>query len=183
MGPRWLPAAAVTLLAAALAWLNRGERVALDIGVATFYRAPLTVILFLAFLAGMLSMLWLSLRHDRRVRDELRRHGLLQPAAPPASAASAWGPTREPAPARGEERTAASPHAEDSALARDEERTVAYAHDEERTAAYPHHEERTAMLPRDEERTVAYPREEERTAYPRDEERAIGYRRLDEDPA
>ncbi|HEX6373902.1 MAG TPA: hypothetical protein VF006_33545 [Longimicrobium sp.] len=106
---RWLPAAAVTVFAAGLAWLNRGERVALDVGVATFYRAPLTVVLFLAFLAGMLSMLLLSLRHDRRVRDELRRHGLLQPGEPAAPAASAWGVAREPAPARDDERTIAYP--------------------------------------------------------------------------
>lgn len=191
MGSRWLPAAAVTLLAAVLAWLNRGERVALDLGVATFYRAPLTVVLFLAFLAGMLSMLWLSLRHDRRVRDELRRHGLLQPAAPPAFAASAWGPAREPAPAQ--EQAPALPRAE--GLARDEERTAAFSSgeeertaafssgEEERTAAYPLHGEHTSVLPRDEERTVAYPGDEERTAHSRDEERTIGYPRLDEDRA
>jgi hypothetical protein len=80
--PRWLPAAAVTVFAAALAWLNRGERVALDVGMFTLYRAPLAVVLLLVFLAGMLAMLLLSLRHDRRVRDELRRHGLLQPREP-----------------------------------------------------------------------------------------------------
>ncbi|HEX2206598.1 MAG TPA: hypothetical protein VHG93_02890, partial [Longimicrobium sp.] len=58
-GSRWLPAAAVTLFAAALAWLNRGETAVLHLGIATFYRAPLIVLLFLAFLAGMLAMLWL----------------------------------------------------------------------------------------------------------------------------
>ena len=37
-------------------------------------------------------MLLLSLRHDRRVREELRRRGLLQPAEPARPvAASAWG--------------------------------------------------------------------------------------------
>ena len=99
--PRWLPAAAVTVFAAALAWLNRGERVALDVGIATFYRAPLTVVLFLAFLAGMLSMLALSLRQDRRLRDELRARGILDlPARPAVSAASAppeWPRQQEPA--------------------------------------------------------------------------------------
>lgn len=95
---RWLPIAAVTLLAAAFTWLNRGERVAVDVGVVHFYRAPLTMVAFLAFLAGMLSMLLLSLRHDRRLREELRARGLLEPAAPPpAPAASAWGVAREPA--------------------------------------------------------------------------------------
>jgi uncharacterized integral membrane protein len=93
--PRWLPAAAVVLLAAALAWLNRGERVALNLGFATFYRAPLTIILFLAFLAGMLAMLWLGLRQDRWMREELRARGILDiprrpPAPVPAPAAPAW---------------------------------------------------------------------------------------------
>jgi HAMP domain-containing protein len=93
--PRWLPAAAITVFAAGITWLNRGERVALDVGITNFYRVPLTVVLFLAFLAGMLSMLWLSLRQDLRVREELRARGLLdvpaRPAAPaPAPAAAAW---------------------------------------------------------------------------------------------
>ncbi|HEY0016717.1 MAG TPA: hypothetical protein VGC13_10375 [Longimicrobium sp.] len=110
--PRWLPAAAVTVFAAALAWFNRGERVALDVGIATFYRAPLTVVLFLAFLAGMLSMLLLSLRQDRRLRDELRARGILDLPAPPAAAAPAepeWqrpqqAPER-PEPAAADDRT------------------------------------------------------------------------------
>jgi uncharacterized integral membrane protein len=117
-GARWLPAAAVTLFAAALAWLNRGERVALNLGFAAIYRAPLTVVLFLAFLAGMLAMLLLGMRHDRRVRDELRRRGLLEPAAPVRPAASAWGVAREPGPARD-----------------DDERTVAYPRYDEDPAA------------------------------------------------
>jgi uncharacterized integral membrane protein len=87
--PRWLPAAAVTVFAAALAWFNRGERVALDVGITTFYRAPLTVVLFLAFLAGMLSMLLLSLRQDRLLRDELRARGILDLPARPAAPAAA----------------------------------------------------------------------------------------------
>lgn len=74
---RWLPLAAVTLLAGGFAWLNRGERVAVDVGVATVYRAPFTVVFFLAFLAGMLAMLALGLRHDLRLRRELRARGLL----------------------------------------------------------------------------------------------------------
>lgn len=95
-GSRWLPAAAITLAAAWFAWLNRGERTAVDVGIATFYRAPLTVVLFLAFLAGMLSMLALSLRQDRRLRAELRARGLLD-APPPAEprADAEWTRPRE----------------------------------------------------------------------------------------
>ena len=105
---RWLPAAGVVLGAAAFSSLNRGERVAVNVGVAHFYRAPLTMVAFVAFLAGMLSMLLLSLRHDRRLREELRARGLLErPAPPPPPAASAWGVAREPA--DDGERTAAYP--------------------------------------------------------------------------
>jgi uncharacterized integral membrane protein len=94
--PRWLPAAAVTLLAAAIAWFNRGETVALNLGFATFYRAPLTVILFLAFLAGMMSMLWLGLRQDLRMREELRARGILDvPSRPAAPAAPEWSRPEE----------------------------------------------------------------------------------------
>jgi hypothetical protein len=132
---RWLPALGVTLLAAGFTFLNRGERVVVDVGLFRFYRAPLTLVAFLAFLAGMLSMLLLSLRHDRRVREELRARGLLEPAPtrPAAPAASAWGVAREPA------------------APREEERTVAYSRDEERTNVHP----------RDGERTIAYPRYDE----------------------
>ena len=93
MGPRWLPVAAVTLLASAIAWFNRGERVAIDLGIVRFYRAPLTIVLFAAFLAGMLSLLLMSLRQDRRLRDELLRMRLPPPEAPPL---------REPQPAAAE---------------------------------------------------------------------------------
>ena len=79
---RWLAPAAVTLVAAAFAWLNRGERVAVDLGIATVYRAPLTVVFFLFFLAGMLSMLALGMRSDLRLRQELRARGLLDVPAP-----------------------------------------------------------------------------------------------------
>ena len=111
---RWLPIAAVTLFAAWFAWLNRGERTAVDVGVATFYRAPLTVVLFLAFVAGMLSMLLLSLHQDMRMRDELRARGLLdaQPSSAPPAAAE-WSRPREapvePPTAPAEDRTVVFP--------------------------------------------------------------------------
>lgn len=122
--PRWLPAAGAAVFAAALAWLNRGERVAVDVGVVTFYRAPLALVLLLVFLAGMTAMLLLGLRHDRRVRDELRRHGLLDPAAPARPvAATPWGVAREPA------------HANEPPPARDDDRTIAYPRYDEDPAA------------------------------------------------
>lgn len=187
MGPRWLPAAAVTVLAAALAWFNRGERVAVDLGIFTFYRAPLAVVLLLVFLAGMLAMLGLSLRHDRRVRDELRRHGLLQPALPaPRPAASAWGVVPESAPGREDEpRTLAYLDSADAPEHGD--RTAAYAEPapardgDERTVAYPREPASTGD---EDERTVAYPRYDEEPKPAREQdERTVIYPRLDEDPA
>ena len=130
---RWLPAAAITVFAAGITWLNRGERVALDSGLATFYRAPLTVVLFLAFLAGMLSMLWLSLRQDLRTRKELRARGLLDvPSRPtaPAWAAEETAVRQDPSPEwRRQEETAArqEPAADD--------RTVIYPRRDEDPAA------------------------------------------------
>jgi hypothetical protein len=156
---RWLPALGITLAAAAFTWLNRGERVAVDVGLFRFYRAPLTLLVFLVFLAGMLSMLLLSLRHDRRVREELRARGLLEPAPRPAApAASAWGVAREPVPPRQDERTAAYP--------RGDERTVGYPRLDE-GASHPN------------DRTTAYPRLDEGGG----QDRTAGYPRLDEDPA
>ena len=128
---RWLPAAAVMLAAAAFAWLNRGERVAVDLGLLRFYRAPLAIVAFAAFLAGMLAMLAVSLRHDRRVREELRSRGLLEavPAGPPAAVGGAWPVHRDPAsPSRGE----VGPD--------DDDRTIACPRDDERTAAYPRYD-------------------------------------------
>ncbi|MBB4638438.1 hypothetical protein FHS01_004498 [Longimicrobium terrae] len=107
--PGWLPIAGVALAGALVTWLNRGERVVLHAGVATFYRAPLTLVLFVAFVAGMLTMMMLSLRQDMRMRQELRARGLLDdlPARP-----AAVPPRREPlAPAasRADDATWAAP--------------------------------------------------------------------------
>lgn len=147
--PRWLPIAGVTLLASLFAWLNRGERVAVDLGILRFYRAPLTVVAFLAFLAGMLSMLLLSLRHDRRLREELRARGVLEPVRPEparAPAASAWGVAREP-----DDRTVASSRPHD----------VSAREEEERTIAYPSYDEEPSAARGQDDRTVSYPRYDE----------------------
>jgi uncharacterized integral membrane protein len=181
---RWLPALGVTLVASLFTWWNRGERVAVNLGLFELYRAPLTAVVFLAFLAGMLSMLLLSLRHDRRVREELRARGLLPPAAVRAAApaASAWGVARE----RTDERTVAFPRLDDD-RGGDGDRTSGYPRleDEDRGAA----DERTAAYPRldadrggDGDRPVSYPRleDEGRTE---DGDRPVSYPRRDEDPA
>lgn len=146
--PRWLPAAAIVVFAAGITWLNRGERVALDIGVTTFYRAPLTVVLFLAFLAGMLSMLWLSLRQDLRVREELRARGLLdvpaRPATPQATESARSEQTQarpEPVPVGTAEETAV--RQDPSPEWRRQEETAARPEPlaEDRTVIYPHYDE------------------------------------------
>jgi uncharacterized integral membrane protein len=193
---RWLPALGVALVAALFTWFNRGERVAVDLGLFRFLRAPLTMVVFLAFLAGMLSMLLLSLRHDRRVREELRARGLLEPepARPAAPAASAWGVAREPAAPRADDprlhargdadRTSGYPRLEDEDRGGGGERTVAYPRveddarsEDERTDGYPRLEDQE----RAGERTVAYPRleDEERSA----PDHTLSYPRRDEDPA
>lgn len=89
---RWLVPALVALWAAGFTWLNRDERTLVNVGFATFYRVPLTVVLFIAFLAGMLSMLALSLRQDRRMRDELRARGLLDGPGKTASSVDPLAP-------------------------------------------------------------------------------------------
>ncbi len=71
-GKRWGPGLLVGLLAAGFAWANRGESAALHLGFATFYRAPLTLVVLGAFLLGMLAMFLLGLRHDLQVRRALR---------------------------------------------------------------------------------------------------------------
>ncbi len=92
---RWLPLLGVALAAALFAWFNRGERVVVGLGVATFYRVPLTFVVFLAFLAGMLAMLLLSLRHDLRLRRELRARGMVDGGARGAAVSTLAEPEPE----------------------------------------------------------------------------------------
>lgn len=68
----WLPPVLLALLVAGLAFQNRGETGTLRLLTATFYRVPLLPIVLGSFLLGMLTMFLLGLRHDLRVRRELR---------------------------------------------------------------------------------------------------------------
>jgi hypothetical protein len=81
----WILLIAAALLVAAFAYQNRMERAALSIGPLHFYAASLVVIILFAFLLGMGAMFLLSLPVDRRTRELLRAHGLLD-AAPPSRA-------------------------------------------------------------------------------------------------
>lgn len=65
--------AGITLAAGLFAYLNGGERVILNLGVATFYRAPLATVVLAAFLLGMVTMFLLGLRHDLKIRRGLRK--------------------------------------------------------------------------------------------------------------
>lgn len=59
-------------LAAAFATANRRQLVTVDLGLWTFYRVPLTWILFAGIVLGMAAMLLAGLHADLRVRRILR---------------------------------------------------------------------------------------------------------------
>lgn len=80
---RWVWLAMAVLIAAAFAYLNAGERVAIHVGVAVLYQLPLVGLVFAVYLLGMLTMYLLGLRHDLRVRRVLREHGLEDRPDPP----------------------------------------------------------------------------------------------------
>ena len=62
----------VLVLSMAFAALNGGQRVTLRLGIATFYRVPLTGIAFGALILGMLVMLVAGIHSDLKVRRILR---------------------------------------------------------------------------------------------------------------
>lgn len=63
---------AVLVGSMAFAGLNGGQRVTLRLGVATFYRVPLSVVAFGALILGMVVMLVVGIASDLRVRRILR---------------------------------------------------------------------------------------------------------------
>jgi len=85
----WIFVAIVAVLAGIFAVLNRWERVSISLGIVRLNAVPLAIALFAAFLLGMAAMLLVSLPQDRRTRDLLRAHGLLDAADPPSSPVSA----------------------------------------------------------------------------------------------
>lgn len=80
----WLAVVAGGVLAGLFAFLNRWERVSVELGFTRLYAVPLAIFFFAAFLLGMAAMLLMSLPQDRRTRELLRAHGLLDPPAPAA---------------------------------------------------------------------------------------------------
>jgi uncharacterized integral membrane protein len=85
---RWAILLLVAILAGAFAYLNGGERIALNLGFTVLFRVPLSIVVFGAFLLGMIVMFLLGLRHDLRVRRVLREIERSEPAPPP------WVPDR-----------------------------------------------------------------------------------------
>jgi hypothetical protein len=80
----WVAAAVLVFLATAFTFFNRGERVSLHVGFTILYRISLVGLVFTAFILGMITMFLFSLRHDLRVRRELRerRYGTTPPEYP-----------------------------------------------------------------------------------------------------
>ncbi len=75
----WFGVAALALLAAAFAYANRGESAAVHLGFATFYRAPVSLLVLGSFLLGMVAMLLLGLRQDLQVRRLLQERQVHRP--------------------------------------------------------------------------------------------------------
>jgi len=63
---------AVLVFVLVFARWNGAERMTLDLGFWTFYRVPMTWVVFGSFLLGMLAMLLAGLHSDLRVRRFLR---------------------------------------------------------------------------------------------------------------
>jgi uncharacterized integral membrane protein len=62
----------VLVLSMAFAAANGGQSVTVRLGVATFYRVPLTVVAFGALILGMVVMLVAGIHSDLKVRRILR---------------------------------------------------------------------------------------------------------------
>jgi uncharacterized integral membrane protein len=71
---RLLITAILAGLAAGFAILNGGERVTLRLGFATVRSVPLSVVVFVSVVVGMLLVFAVGLRADLRTRRMLRRY-------------------------------------------------------------------------------------------------------------
>lgn len=61
-------------LAALFAWLNMGERVTLRLGIITLRSIPLSTVVFLSILVGMVLVFAVGLRADLKTRRMVRRY-------------------------------------------------------------------------------------------------------------
>lgn len=96
---RLLVGGTLALVAAVFAWLNGGARVAVNLGVVRIDAAPLPIVVFAAFLLGMLTLFLASLKADLRMQRMLRRYreALGRDSAAPRAVGSESGtdPTAE----------------------------------------------------------------------------------------
>ena len=99
-GWRWAGLALIAVVSALFASFNTGERVALNLGFTILYQVPLVTLIFVAFLAGMVTMFLLGLSHDLRVRRALREAGFGEPIASHDEPPPVW--EESPAPSRPE---------------------------------------------------------------------------------
>ncbi|MFW6084629.1 MAG: LapA family protein, partial [Gemmatimonadota bacterium] len=94
---------ALALLSAAFAWLNGGVRVDVNLGLVRFSGVPLPVLVFTAFLLGMLTLFLAGLKAELRTQRMLRRYRDLlstegaPDAAPPRPTSSDRPDDRGPA--------------------------------------------------------------------------------------
>jgi len=70
--PGILSIVAVVVLAMAFAAANAGNRVTLELGLITLYRAPVTLVAFSGLLVGMVVMFVAGIQSDLKVRRILR---------------------------------------------------------------------------------------------------------------
>lgn len=87
---RVLVGGALALLAAGFAWLNGDVRVDVNLGLVRIDSAPLPIVVFVAFLLGMLTLFLASLKAELRMQRKLRRYreALGHEAVPPPAAES-----------------------------------------------------------------------------------------------
>ena len=107
---QWLGIGAIALLAALFGFFNAGERVVLHMGIFVLYQVSLVVLIFVAFLLGMVAMFLVGLRHDMRIRAILHERGFDVPAPQATPAVHREEPARavQP-PVYGEEPIAPAP--------------------------------------------------------------------------
>ena len=90
MRERLLVGGGLALFAAGFAWLNGAVRVPVNLGIVRFASVPLPILVFVAFLLGMLTLFLASIKAELRTARMLKRYreALGRDAPPPASGAS-----------------------------------------------------------------------------------------------
>lgn len=98
LGTRALTMVGVAALAALFAVFNGGERVTVRLGIATFRAVPLSVVVLISILVGMVAVFAAGFRADLRMRRMVRRYR----QALGGDASEAGGPARATESTQGE---------------------------------------------------------------------------------